>query len=122
MPLKTGRFYECAEVVIDKRRCTVCGLCVKVCKGSPLFIEENKINVDQTRVFGCVACGQCMAVCPNGAIKVNGRDMTPDDIVELPDVECRANYDSLKSLMISRRSIRCFKDQNVDSETINRAC
>jgi nitroreductase/NAD-dependent dihydropyrimidine dehydrogenase PreA subunit len=120
MPLKTGRFYECAEVVIDKRRCTVCGLCVKVCKGSPLFIEENKINVDQTRVFGCVACGQCMAVCPNGAIKVNGRDMTPDDIVELPDVECRANYDSLKSLMISRRSIRCFKDQNVDSETINK--
>ncbi|WP_432706067.1 hypothetical protein [Clostridium felsineum] len=29
---------------MDKTKCTVCGLCVKVCTGAPLFIE-NKIAV-----------------------------------------------------------------------------
>lgn len=120
MSLKTGRFYDCAEVKIDKDKCTLCGLCVKVCKGAPLFIEDKMVKVDQNRVFGCIGCGQCMAVCPKKAIKINGRDMTPDDVVELPKSEDRANYESLKSLMISRRSVRDFKNQRVEHEIIEK--
>lgn len=120
MPLKTGRFYECAEVKIDKDKCTTCGLCVKVCKGAPLFIEDKMVKVDHNRVFGCIACGQCMAVCPNKAIKVCGRDMTPDDVIELPKPEDRANYESLKSLMLSRRSVRNYKKQRVEREIIEK--
>ncbi|MGI6451233.1 MAG: 4Fe-4S binding protein [Desulfitobacteriia bacterium] len=55
MPLKTGRFYECAKVEINRGRCTVCGLCAKVCKGAPLFIDDNMVKVDHNRVFGCIA-------------------------------------------------------------------
>lgn len=120
MSLKTGRFYECAEVEIDTSKCTVCGLCVKVCRGAPLFIEENMVKVDHSRIFGCVACGQCMAICPTKAIKINGRGMTSDDTVELPNQESRADYDSLQSLMLSRRSVRNFKNQNVEPEIINK--
>ena len=120
MPLKTGRFFESAEVKIDKEKCTLCGLCVKVCKGAPLYIEDKVVKIDQNRVFGCIACGQCMAVCPNKAIKVDGRDMTPDDVIELPKVEERSSFSSLKSLMISRRSIRDYKKQNVERETIEK--
>ncbi|WP_411679717.1 nitroreductase family protein [Clostridium thailandense] len=120
MPLKTGRFYECAEVEIDNDKCTCCGLCVKVYKGDPLFIEEKIVKIDQNRVFGCIACGQCMAVCPNKAIKVNGRDMTPEDVIKLPEIENRANYDNLKSLMLSRRSVRDYTKQRVDRETIEK--
>jgi nitroreductase/NAD-dependent dihydropyrimidine dehydrogenase PreA subunit len=120
MALKTGRFYECAEVEIDKDKCTVCGLCVKVCKGAPLFIEDKIVKVDHNRVFGCIACGQCMAVCPNKAIKVNGRDMSADDVVELPKLEDRADYEGLKSLMLSRRSVRDYKKQRVEHEIIER--
>lgn len=101
MSLKTGRFYECAEVKIDKYKCTICGLCVKVCKGAPLFIEDKIVKVDHNRVFGCITCWQCMAVCPSKAIKVSDRDMIPDDVIELPKFEDRANYESLKSLMMS---------------------
>lgn len=118
--LKTGRFYECAKVEIDRDRCTVCGLCVKVCKGAPLFIEDEIIKVDHNRVFGCIACGQCMAVCPNNAIKVNGRDMTPDDVIELPKNESITDYESLKSLFISRRSVRNFKEQKIQREIIDK--
>lgn len=120
MALKTGRFYECAEVEIDASKCTVCGLCVKVCKGAPLYIEDHRVQVDQSRVFGCIACGQCMAVCPNKAIRVNGRDMSPEDVIELPKEESRAGYESLKALMISRRSVRNYKKQDVDPEIINK--
>lgn len=120
MPLKTGRFYECAEVEIDKDKCTICGLCVQVCKGAPLFIEDKSVKVDNNRVFGCIACGQCMAVCPNKAIKVNGRGMTTDDVTELPKFEDRANYESLRSLMMSRRSVRNYKKQRVEREIIEK--
>lgn len=120
MSLKTGRFYEAAEVKIDKNKCTTCGLCVKVCRGAPLYIEDKTIKIDQSRVFGCVACGQCMAVCPNKAIQVNGRDMTQDDVIELPEFKDRANYESLKSLMLSRRSVRDYKKQEVEREIIEK--
>ncbi|GKX64747.1 nitroreductase family protein [Inconstantimicrobium mannanitabidum] len=120
MALKTGRFYDCAEVKIDTDKCIVCGLCVKVCKGVPLFIEDNMVKVDQSRVFGCIACGQCMAVCPNNAIKINGRDMSPEDVIEMPKAEDRADYESLKSLMLSRRSVRDFKKQRVEREVIEK--
>lgn len=120
LSLKTGRFYECAKVEIDRDRCTVCGQCAKVCKGAPLFIEDKMVKVDHNRVFGCIACGQCMAVCPNKAIKVYGRDLTPDDVVELPKVDSMTNYESLKSLLISRRSVREFKDQKIEREIIDK--
>ena len=120
MSLKTGRFYECAKVEIDRNRCTVCGLCTKVCKGSPLFIEDKIVKIDHNRVFGCIACGQCMAVCPNNAIKVYGRDMTPDDVIELPKNESMADYESLKSLLISRRSVRDYNEQKIQREIIDK--
>lgn len=120
MALKTGRFYECAEVEIDTHRCTVCGLCVKVCKGAPLYIEDKMVKVDPNRVFGCIACGQCMAVCPNKAIKVNGRDMSPEDIIELPEFQDRTDYESLKSLLISRRSVRDYKNLKIEREMIEK--
>ncbi len=120
MSLKTGRFYECANVEIDRDRCNVCGLCVKVCKGAPLFIEDKMVKIDHTRVFGCIACGQCMAVCTNNAIKIYGRDMTPDDVIELPKVDSMANYESLKSLLISRRSVREYKDHKIEREIIDK--
>lgn len=118
MPLKTGRFYEPADVKVDHQKCTLCGLCVKVCKGAPLIMTENTIHVDQNRVFGCIGCGQCMAVCPHDAIQVNGRDMSPDNIIDLPPVAARATYHSLKSLMMSRRSMRNYRDKNVEGEII----
>jgi nitroreductase/NAD-dependent dihydropyrimidine dehydrogenase PreA subunit len=109
-----------AEIEKDTCKCTVCGLCVKVCKGAPLYIEDKMVKVDQNRVFGCIACGQCMAVCPNKAIKVNGRDMSPEDVIELPEFKDRADYESLKSLFISRRSVRDYKNLKIEHEMIEK--
>lgn len=120
MSLKTGRFYECAVVEVDQDQCTLCGLCVKVCKGAPLYIEDKIVKVDNNRVFGCIACGQCMAICPRKAIQVTGRDMTPDDAIELPTMGECANYESLISLMLSRRSVRNYKKKRIEKELIEK--
>jgi len=120
MPLKTGRTNENAQVTIDEQSCTVCGLCVKVCKGGPLYLENGKVHIEQTRYLGCLGCGQCVAVCPRESIQVTGRDLAVEDIVELPTKESRSTYEQLQALMLSRRSIREFKDQPIPREVIDK--
>jgi len=91
---------------------------VRVCPGKPLSLVERQVHIDQSNVFGCIGCGQCVAVCPKGAIHVNGRDFCDNDILPMPTREQCASYDSLKSLLLRRRSIREFSAREVDEESI----
>jgi len=120
MPLKTGRAYDNAEVAVDYSRCVVCGRCVAVCKGGPLLTADGRLQIDQSRLFGCVGCGHCMAVCPNACISVNGRDLSPDDVRELPALEERAGYDALRGLMLARRSVREFADAEIERPLVDK--
>lgn len=118
MALDFGRGHGVGEVTIDEDKCTVCGLCVQVCRGAPLFIEENRVKVDQTRLFGCIACGQCAAVCPTGAIGVEGRDLHKEDLFQLAPQSERANFSQFNALLQARRSVRDFQDREVEPEVI----
>lgn len=121
MVLKTGRAYAPAEVIIDRERCTGCGLCVKVCKGQPLSLHENSsgktVLVDQERIFGCIGCGQCVTVCPEECIEITGRDLSPDDTLPFP--EQRADFTQLLHLMRGRRSVRTFARRDVTQEELD---
>jgi len=118
MSVKTGRAEGTAQVYIDYEKCNACGFCVQVCKGAPLFLKDKKVHIDQTRLFGCIGCGQCMAVCPKDCITIEGRALSPDDRTEMPHKDSRATYEQLKGLMLGRRSIRNFKDQDVEKDVI----
>jgi len=120
MVIPTARYSETANVRIDYEKCKACGLCVKVCKGAPLYLENNKVKVDQTRYFGCIGCGHCVAVCPTGAIAVEGRDISHTSFIDIPAKENRAGYEELMALMLARRSIREFEDREVETEKIDR--
>jgi len=111
--LKTGRFEGVASIQIDRTRCDLCGRCVTVCKGGPLYVTEGSIGIDQSRFFGCTGCGHCMAVCRKDAITVEGRDISRADLMDLPETGVRSTFDELLSLMVSRRSIREFEDREI---------
>lgn len=119
MVLKTSRTAEHAEVTINYEKCNVCKLCLDVCKSLPLYEENGKIMIDQSRNWGCIGCGQCAAICPLECIFVNGRTLSQEDIIPLPGKEKRANAEQLYSLMLSRRSMRHFKDREVEQEVID---
>lgn len=120
MPIITRRAQGNAEVVINHETCNLCGLCVQVCKGKPLYIENNRLQVDQSILFGCIGCGQCAAVCPQKCIVIEGRELSAQDLVDLPPREQRANYEQFQALLLARRSCRDFKDREVEAEVVQK--
>ncbi len=120
MAIKTGRADSTATVVIDYERCTACGLCVQVCKGVPLYLEGDQVIIDPDRLFGCVGCGHCAAICPLECITVEGRELSASDLLPLPPLDSRASYQQLYNLLFSRRSIREFKEREVEQPIIDK--
>ncbi len=119
MAIKTSRTSEKATVKIDFSQCSDCGLCSVVCKDLTLMMQNGKITIDNNPVFGCVGCAQCVAVCPEDCIEVEGRTIVMDDIVPLPEAGKAADYEQLHSLLFKRRSIRDFKDKDIEQEKID---
>ena len=112
-------YFKRAAVTIDRSTCNDCGLCAEVCGGQPLVMVNGKVEVDPKSALGCFACGQCMMICPTGSISVNGRDLSPKDLLDLQPRNVRATSDQLEALLLPRRSIRRFKEKEVDRETVD---
>ena len=68
--INAGFEVEGTIVQIDENLCSVCGVCVSLCKYDALKIVDNgdekkKIVVDKVE---CRGCGLCLAACPSQAI------------------------------------------------------
>ncbi len=118
MAIPTSRTKEPASIAIDTDKCTLCGLCVRVCSDFNFEIVDNKLVKSDKSVFGCVACGHCMMACPTGAITIEGRELSPSDLFDLPHKKDVPDYNALLAMLQRRRSIRKFKEKPVDREKI----
>ena len=68
--IEAGFEVQGTVITIDEDLCSVCGVCVPLCKYEALSIKDDgkdkqKIVVDKVE---CRGCGLCMAACPTGAI------------------------------------------------------
>ncbi len=106
-----------SQLIIDRERCQKDGICIAEC---PLGIialgdvDGFPAYIPGAREF-CIACGHCVAVCPHGALSLTG----------MPSGECRPVQKELlptpeqaRHFMLSRRSIRVYRDTPVDRATL----
>ena len=120
MPIMHSVYREAGEVRIDREACNECGACARICAGEVLRLDDGSVQIHTDSAFGCIACGHCMMVCPAGAVTVTGRGISPEDLLELPPKEERADADALSALMLSRRSVRRFSDRAVEAADLDR--
>ncbi len=70
------------RAVLDKDKCTDCGLCTKKCKMEAIKMKGKKaVAIKRKRCFGC---GVCVAACKPGALslKTNSTEYTPPSDME----------------------------------------
>ncbi|GAB1535822.1 nitroreductase family protein [Geovibrio sp. ADMFC3] len=102
------------EFSIDRKKCRRCSLCMEDCpvsiiekdsEGFP-FITEEKEKL-------CLKCQHCLAICPDAALSILGKN--PDESMPASDMPTAKQ---VEVLIRNRRSIRHFKKNDVEFETI----
>jgi NAD-dependent dihydropyrimidine dehydrogenase PreA subunit len=56
-----------STAIIDRDRCTGCGVCVNFCPERAISVND----IATIAATGCTGCGECVAVCPNAAISLS---------------------------------------------------
>lgn len=112
--------HESAIPTVQEESCTGCGRCVEVCASRTLAMLGGKVSIATRMFMGCIGCGQCAMICPTGSITVAGRRFDAGDLVELSPLEKRAPPDALDALLLSRRSVRTFRAEEIDRAVVAR--
>ncbi len=102
---------------IDVQKCKRDGTCAAVCPLKLITLrEEDKLPVPIERAEKqCVRCGHCVAVCPFGALSL--KVMKPEDCLPV-DPKLLPSAEQARHFFMARRSVRVYKAQSVDRETI----
>lgn len=97
---------------VDQELCTRCGLCAKDCPSQ--VIDQSGTELPKTfpaKESLCIQCQHCLAVCPAGAVSIFGKN--PKDSLPLA-AGCSPGLDQMTLFLRGRRSVRHYKDENVD--------
>jgi len=66
------------EIVLDSRRCTLCGACASTCQQGAIRLEAGRPVFDRRL---CAGCGRCAVVCPTEARRLAGVGMTAEEVI-----------------------------------------
>lgn len=104
-------------IKIDSTKCVACGACVNDC-----IVKVLKQTASRTVPYVpegdekyCINCQHCLAVCPKGAVVCN--DVAPEECAEIGR---KPSDEEMMNLIRSRRSIRRYKNENLDAETLDK--
>lgn len=104
------------QFTVNSSKCTRCGLCVRDCPAQIIRQEGSavpSIAPDQEPL--CYQCQHCLAICPSAALSILGRD--PLNCLPLTGLP---TLDQVERFVRGRRSIRQYRDENVDPALIRR--
>ena len=99
---------------VDKELCVSCGACAEDCLPQAIQMEGEYPPIPNEE--HCMRCLHCLAVCPTGAISILGHDPAESEPLKgrLPAPE------QVATLMKGRRSVRRYKQENVDPALLRR--
>ena len=104
-------------IEIDPNKCNECGFCADECPSRIFALApgpDGGCAVQTEYLDWCSACGHCVAICPTGAI-VHAA-FAGNKFEDLPRVAMAP--DAVRTFLLSRRSIRAFKEKPVAREAI----
>ena len=97
---------------VDDERCVRCGKCAKDCIAEIIEQKDKELpSIRSEQEENCLQCQHCLAVCPAGAISILGHN--PGDSLELK-AGSLPPPSQVATLIRGRRSIRHYRDENVD--------
>lgn len=103
-----------AKIIFDYKKCIKCGLCSKVCGSSVIKISDGIPQFKFEEL--CCSCGHCAAICPNSAISSNNIENSRS----FKTFEFEPTLDAVEKLLKSKRSVREFKNEVPDENTIKK--
>ena len=62
------RMHADAHPILNRRRCTQCGLCATICPTGAAVMPPDGYPVYDLTV--CIGCSQCIALCPRAALEI----------------------------------------------------
>lgn len=68
------------ELAFFEDKCMLCGDCVEVCPNNVHSIVNDKHLLDRTK---CEICGKCVEACMQDALKISGKEMSVDEVMEI---------------------------------------
>ncbi len=106
-------------MTIDKDKCKQDGLCAADCPTGVIRFE-GKNSYPQLVPNGeamCLRCGHCVAICPHGAM-----DHADVPLANCPPIDKALSLSKpqVVQFLRSRRSVRQFKEQQVEREVLQR--
>jgi len=102
-----------SQITVDKTLCGKDGACVEVCPARVLAPDGEGFP-DEVPESRCIFCGHCVAVCPHGALTHTGLPEEPF----LPAIKELPAPSLMDGFLMSRRSVREFKDRPVTKEVL----
>lgn len=100
---------------VDREICIACEQCIKDCPVNDIYLKEGKAHIKNE---ACIKCGHCIAICPVKAVSTDDYDM--NEVIEYNKEDFEISPDRLLNFIKFRRSVRRFKDKEVEKEKIEK--
>jgi nitroreductase/ferredoxin len=102
---------------VNRHMCIRCGECVADCPAQIIAMEESGFpSIAPDKEALCLRCQHCLAICPAGAVSILGLKPTGSR----PLAGGYPDPDKLETLIKGRRSVRRYKDENLDPALLQR--
>ncbi|NMM63896.1 4Fe-4S binding protein [Clostridium sp. P21] len=100
---------------VNMEKCIGCGQCVKDCFIKDIELVDGKAKINNVR---CIKCGHCIAVCPKDAVFTDEYNM--EAVKNYNKEEFSVNADNLLNFIKFRRSVRQFKNKEVEEDKLRK--